>query len=42
MTSPINTILLRLSKRAENVAREELIRTFVDVGPLSALLASTM
>jgi hypothetical protein len=40
MTSPINNVLLRLSKRAETSGREALLRTFVDVGPLSALLAS--
>ena len=40
MTSHINNVLLRLSKRAETSGREALLRTFVDVGPLSALLAS--
>lgn len=40
MTSRINNVLLRLSKRAESSGREALIRTFVNVGPLSALLAA--
>jgi len=40
MTSPINSALLKLSKRAETNARETLIHTFVDVGPLFALLSS--
>jgi hypothetical protein len=40
MTSHINNVLLRLSKRAETIGREMLLQTFVDVGPLSALLAS--
>jgi hypothetical protein len=40
MTSAINNVLLRLSKRAETSGRQALLRTFVDVGPLSALLAS--
>jgi hypothetical protein len=40
MTSPINAALLRLSKRAETSARETLIYTFVDVGPLFTLLSS--
>jgi len=38
--TPVNSILLRLPKRAESAVREVLTRTFVDVGPLSALLAS--
>lgn len=38
MTTPINSALLMLSKRAEASARETLIQTFVDVGPLFALL----
>lgn len=38
MITPINEALLRLPKRAENLDRERLIQTFVDVGPLSALL----
>jgi hypothetical protein len=41
MISAINNVLLRLSKRAENSGREALIHTFVDVGPLSTLMAST-
>jgi hypothetical protein len=40
MTSPINSALLKLSKRAETSAREILIHTFVDVGPLFTLLSS--
>ncbi|MCZ6652653.1 MAG: hypothetical protein O7D91_06455 [Planctomycetota bacterium] len=39
MTSPINTALLRITKRAEVSARERLIQTFVDVGPLFTLLS---
>lgn len=38
---PLNEVFLHLPKRAERGAREDLINTFVDVGPLSALLAST-
>ena len=38
MASPINTALLRITKRAESNARERLIQTFVDVGPLFTLL----
>ncbi len=37
-TLPTNSVFLRLSKRAETVARDTLINTFVDVGPLFALL----
>jgi hypothetical protein len=40
MTSPINTTFLKLSKRAETSARETLIHTFVDVGPLFTILSS--
>ncbi|HTK31089.1 MAG TPA: hypothetical protein VL332_03925 [Candidatus Saccharimonadaceae bacterium] len=40
MTSPINSVFLRLPKRAESSGREELIQTFVDVGPLFALLST--
>src|SRR5260221_2213010 len=40
MTSPINTALLKLSRRAESTARATLIETFVDVGPLFTLLSS--
>src|SRR6266705_6686832 len=40
MTTPINSALLMLSKRAESSAREKLIQTFVDVGPLFALLST--
>lgn len=38
MTSAINTALLRIAKRAEVSARDRLIQTFVDVGPLFTLL----
>jgi hypothetical protein len=40
MTSPLNTALLMLPKRAESSAREKLIETFVDVGPLFSLLSA--
>jgi hypothetical protein len=40
MASSINSAFLRLTKRAEASAREDLIETFVDVGPLFALLTS--
>jgi hypothetical protein len=40
MSSKINSAFLRLSKRAETNARQNLIQTFVDVGPLFALLSS--
>lgn len=40
MTSVLNTIFLKLSKRAESSVPEELIQTFVDVGPLFTLLSS--
>ncbi|MGI8425938.1 MAG: hypothetical protein ACR2M4_04935 [Actinomycetota bacterium] len=38
MTLPTNAAFLKLSKRAETSARETLIHTFVDVGPLFTLL----
>jgi hypothetical protein len=41
MISAINSAFLRLSKRAEANARQSLIETFVDVGPLFTLLSST-
>lgn len=40
MTSPTNAAFLRISKRAEANARQNLIDTFVDVGPLFTLLNS--
>jgi hypothetical protein len=40
MTTPLNSALLMLSKRAESSVREKLIQTFVDVGPLFALLST--
>lgn len=40
MTSSINTAFMSLSRRAESTAREKLIQTFVDVGPLFTLLSS--
>lgn len=40
MTTNLNGALLRLTKRAETTARAKLIQTFVDVGPLFALLSS--
>jgi len=40
MTSPLNTALLKLPKRAETTGRGKLIQTFVDVGPLFTLLSS--
>lgn len=40
MASAINTAFMRLSRRAETSAREQLIQTFVDVGPLFTLLSS--
>jgi hypothetical protein len=39
MASPLNTALLSLPKRAESSARQKLIETFVDVGPLFSLLS---
>jgi len=41
MTSAINLVFLSLSRRAEASDREKLIQTFVDVGPLFALLSSS-
>ncbi len=40
MTTPTNAAFLRLSKRAEANAPQNLIDTFVDVGPLFTLLSS--
>ena len=40
MPSTINEILLRFNRRAETVAPTQLVDTFVDAGPLSALLSS--
>lgn len=40
MPSTINDIFLRFNRRAETVEPTQLVRTFVDAGPLSALLAS--
>jgi hypothetical protein len=40
MMTSLNNILLRLPKRAESGLRDDLIKTFVDVGPLSTLLSS--
>jgi hypothetical protein len=40
MTLPTNAAFLKLSKRAEANARETLIHTFVDLGPLLVLLNS--
>jgi hypothetical protein len=40
MATPLNSAFLTLSKRAESSAREKLIQTFVDVGPLFALLST--
>ncbi len=40
MPSPINDVLLRFTRRAETVAPTQLVDTFVDAGPLSALLSS--
>jgi hypothetical protein len=40
MTLPTNAAFLKLSKRAETSARETLMQTFVDVGPLFTLLSS--
>ena len=37
----VNTLFLRLSRRAESVDRAKLVETFVDVGPLFTLLSST-
>lgn len=41
MVTQINDTLLRLSKRAENIGRDRLIQTFVDIGPLFALVSTT-
>jgi hypothetical protein len=38
---PINSILMRLAKRAEKLQPEHLIKSFVDVGPTYTLLSST-
>jgi hypothetical protein len=40
MTTPTNSAFLKISKRAETSNRQTLIQTFVDVGPLFALLSS--
>ena len=40
MPSKINEILLRFNRRAETVDPTQLVDTFVDAGPLSALLSS--
>jgi len=40
MTSPINSSLLKLVKRAEMNDRSKLVATFVDVGPLFTLLSN--
>lgn len=40
MPSRINEIFLRFNRRAETVAPMQLLNTFVDAGPLSALLSS--
>lgn len=37
---PINTVLLKLAKRAETYDRQHLIESFVDVGPLFTLLSN--
>ncbi|MCP6657960.1 hypothetical protein NL521_28920, partial [Klebsiella pneumoniae] len=37
---PINTILLRLAKRAETYNQQHIINSFVDVGPLFTLLSN--
>ena len=41
MPSKINDVFLRLNRRAETVNPVKLVDTFVDAGPLSALLSST-
>lgn len=41
MATEINNVFLRFNRRAENVAPTQLVKTFVDAGPLSALLSST-
>jgi len=41
MTSPINEIIMRLSKRAEQNDKVKLAATFVDAGPLFALLSNS-
>jgi DNA replication protein DnaC len=37
---PVNTVLLKLAKRAESYDRQHLIDSFVDVGPLFTLLSN--
>lgn len=37
----INSILMRLAKRAEKLQPEHLVKSFVDVGPTYTLLSST-
>ncbi len=37
---PINTVLLKLAKRAETYDRRHLIESFVDIGPLFTLLSN--
>ena len=37
----INSILMRLAKRAEKLQPEHLVKSFVDVGPTYMLLSST-
>lgn len=41
MATEINNVFLRFKRRAENVEPTQLVKTFVDAGPLSALLSST-
>ncbi|WP_183096848.1 ORC-CDC6 family AAA ATPase [Brenneria goodwinii] len=38
---PINSIIMRLAKRAEKLQPDHLIKSFVDVGPTYTLLSST-
>ena len=40
MMSAINSAMLKLPKRAESSVRSKLIETFVDIGPLYALLSN--
>ena len=40
MNTDINTSILKLRKRAEKYSSEQLIETFVDVGPLFTMLTN--
>lgn len=41
MPTEINTAILKMKKRAEKYSTEQLVNTFVDVGPLFVILMNT-